>query len=142
MNGNANPPLPPTLLAYRAFRIGFWAFPALFLAAFYYLHNPQTTSHWTLALLLLAPWLACAPRVSAPHRTGLLWFSLVALVYLLALLSNVGAPWPKRAWLLAEAFVLCFCVSSALLYLRASKPPRTPKSPPPAPHNNIQRTLL
>ncbi|MEJ2669399.1 MAG: DUF2069 domain-containing protein [Gammaproteobacteria bacterium] len=106
---------------YRALMVSFLAFPLIFFTGFCLLYTPQTRTSWLLALVQLLPWLACAPLLVKRHRMGLLWFTLLALFYLLASLSQIAAPWPRRGWLLADAFLISYCLTSALLYLRASQ---------------------
>lgn len=102
----------------------YWAFPLAFTLGFYQLYAPQTLGQWSLCFAQLIPWLACAPFVHRQHRKGLLWFSLLGLVYLLFSLIGVQAAWPQRLWPLLDASLLTVSFIIIMGYLRQTNPRR------------------
>lgn len=108
----------------RLLVITFWAFPLVFLLGFNQLYAPQQINQWLFCLGQLIPWLVCAPFVHRRHRQGLLWFSLLGLVYLLFALIGVQAAWPQRFWPLVDASVISANFIVIMGYLRCTNPRR------------------
>lgn len=116
--------MPQSRLWARLLTLTYWAFPVVFVLGFYQLYAPEQLGQWSLCLAQLVPWLACAPFIHRRHRKGLLWFSLLGLVYLLFSLIGVQAAWPHRFWPLVDAILLSTSFIVIMGYLRTTNPRR------------------
>jgi uncharacterized membrane protein len=108
----------------------FWLFPLSFIVGFGQLYQPQQLGQWLFCLSLLIPWFFCAPFIHSRQRQGLLWFSLLALIYLFTSLVGTQSPWPQRLWPLMDAVVLTACFIITMLYLRKTRPHTTKQANP------------